>query len=1190
MPFFGRTGFELVGSNQTGVTFENTLTHEEIASNRVLLNGSGVALGDVDGDGRVDIYFCRLSGPNVLYRNLGDWRFQDITERAGVACPEQYSTGAVFADIDGDGDLDLLVTAVGGPNAAFLNDGTGKFTPVPNAAGLRATTGATTLALADIDGDGDLDLYLTNYKKIRTKDLFAPSELGFNNIVRRVDNGFEISPRFKEHYTLEVRGTRVLWFETAEPDVLFENDGHGNFVPVTHEAFRLTEGSNGAATELKDWGLMARFQDLDRDGDPDLYVCNDFESPDRIWINDGHGRFSPIPQLAIRHTSNSSMAVDFSDIDGDGDLDFFVADMFSRVHQRRKTQRGTTAPNVHRIGQIADRPEYMQNTLFLNRGDQTYAEIAQYAGVQASEWSWSALFLDVDLDGYDDLFVTTGNYYDAQDMDTEEQIRERAMSGFFDKRNAVFMYPRLRLPNLAFRNRGDLTFEEHSREWGFDGDDISHGVATADLDGDGDLDLVINRFEQTAALFRNTSERPRIVVRLKGAPPNTQAVGAQVELVGGPRRQYREVLAGGVYLSHSDPLLVFAALEDAEHELHVTWRDGMRTVIRDVRANRIYEIDETRVEGEAPAGDATDQTPPQPFFADVSERLNHVHHEAPFDDFRRQPLLPNRLSQLGPGVAWLDLDRDGDDDLFLTNGKGRPPVCFVNDGQGGFQRAELVNPTAGSKLEQAAALGWWDSNGRLGLLVASSNYEEHRPTVSRVNRYVLNAGAFQLLDSLALGPSSPGPMATADYDGDGDLDLFVGGRVLPTRYPEPATSHLFKSENGSLKPDTLNARLLQNIGLVTGAVFSDLDGDSDPDLILTLEWGPVTVLRNERGRFENVTAELGLSKLTGWWNGVATGDFNEDGRPDLVATNWGLNSKYNLHQGQPLRLYYGDLDNNGVVDIFEAYYDATLDKIVPERDLNSLAQTLPFLRVKVRTHKRFSTSGLRELLGKQFEEARELQARTLATMVFINRGDRFEARPLPREAQFAPAFYVGVADFDGDGHEDLFLSQNFFASQPQTPRCDAGRGLWLKGNGQGQFEAVPGSLSGIKIYGEQRGAALADFDADARVDLVVSQNGARTKLYRNQRAKPGLRVRLNGPALNPSGIGAMVRILYADDRVGPAREIQGGAGYWSQNSPVQVLGLAAPPAAVEVRWPDGRVTRTPVTADATEIVIPYTAQ
>ena len=559
----GQDGLIQLSSKNTGVTFQNDITRELIAANRALLNGSGVTTGDVDGDGLIDIYFCRTEGSNVLYRNLGNWKFEDITDKAGVACKDQFSTGTVLSDIDGDNDLDLLVTALGGPNAVFLNDGTGHFHEVTEEAGLRGNSGATTMALADVDGDGDLDLYMANDKTRSVRDIYPLSERSFDTTVRQTENGWEVLPEFREHFTLNLNGSRLERFEYAEADLFFLNDGTGRFIREELTEGRFLDGNGNSIQEkYMDWGLTARFQDIDSDGDPDIYVCNDFESPDRIWINNGDGQFSMMPKLAVRNTSASSMGIDFADFNRDGSLDFFVVEMLSRNHKRRKTQMGPMSVTPVSVGEIDNRPQYMRNTLFLNRGDNTYAEIAQYGGVQASEWSWSPLFLDVDLDGYEDILVVTGHYYDAMDADVQSDLKTMNYSRYSQLQSEVFAYSRLATRDFIFKNRGDLTFEEVGKSWGFTSEDISHGMALADFDNDGDLDVVINRLESEAGIYRNDSSAPRIAVRLRGDSPNTQGIGAKVKLLGGPVDQMKEVISGGSYLSGSDPLVSFAAWDE----------------------------------------------------------------------------------------------------------------------------------------------------------------------------------------------------------------------------------------------------------------------------------------------------------------------------------------------------------------------------------------------------------------------------------------------------------------------------------------------------------------------------------------------------------------------------------------------------------------------------------------------------
>lgn len=1201
VPHSGRTGFTQIPASKTGIAFTNNLTETQIRSNRLLLNGSGVAIGDVDGDGLADVYFCRLDGPNVLYKNLGNWQFKDITDSAGVACPDQFSSGAVLADIDGDSDLDLVVTSIEGRITCFLNDGSGKFTNSSDSVGISTGAGALSIALADIDGDGDLDLYIATYKKKSAKDIWPPGALSSEFVLESVGDSYRIAPEYQDHFVLDIRGEWILFFETGEPDLLFLNDGKGHFEKVSWTDGRFLSANGEKISEPKNLAWMARFQDMDGDGDPDIYVCNDIGSPDHVWINDGTGRFQAIPKHAIRHTSNSSMAVDFSDIDRDGDPDFLVADLLGLRPWRRTRQKNTEVPIPHPTGEIDNRPQYMQNTLFLNQGDNTYTEIAHFSGLQASEWTRSILFLDVDLDGYEDLLVATGHYYNALDYDavakadgrqrlstmilkhSEDESANPTIKG--KKPSTVFFFPKLDLPNIAFHNRGDLTFEEVSQDWGFNSVDISQGMALGDLDNDGDLDVVVNRFETSAVIYRNESKARRIAVRLLGLTPNTQGIGAKIRVFGGPVPQSKEVICGGTYLSSSDPLYVFATGEAKSLTIEVTWRNNKISTVNNVKPNHIYEIAES-----AATLDSTKHTKAeyQPFFEDVSHLLKHSHHEDPFDDFRRQPLLPERLSSLGPGLAWHDFDADGDDDLIIASGKGGQLAFFRNDKRAGFQSVKDVLLTQKTEFDQSTVLGWTRENGATSLLVGSSNYESLGPSASSVLRYDFQDNQV-IASSLATSDEwSIGPMVMADYDNDGDLDLLVAGRSIPGRYPEPASATLYRNEAGIFKADSINSKRFEKLGLISAAVFSDLDADGNADLILAIEWGPVMVFLNKGGRFIDATEELGFDAYHGRWHGVTTGDLNEDGKLDIIATNWGLNSRHEHRytDEHPLQLFYDDFDKNGYLDIVEAYFDSGTQALLPDRNLFGMLRGLPNIRMRMPNHAKYSRSTLQEIIGPKLLQANRLKANTLAHMVFFNRGHRFEAIALPPEAQFSPAFHVGVADFDGDGHEDVFLSQNFFAGQVYTARADGGRGLWLRGDGSGGLSPLSSQESGVLIYGEQRGAAFSDYDADGRVDLVVSQNGAATKLYHNIGAKPGLRVRLVGPKGNPSGVGATIRIIYPAG-YGPAREVHSGSGYWSQDSMVQVMGLRDNVTGIWVRWPGGQITEKDVRPGENEIVVKF---
>jgi hypothetical protein len=941
------------------------------------------------------------------------------------------------------------------------------------------------------------------------------------------------------------------------------------------------EAGKPLTTAPRDWGLSVMLRDMNEDGEPDIYVCNDFFTPDRVWINEGRGHFHALSPLALRCTSTFSMGIDFADINRDGRDDFLVVDMLSLEHRRRITQSQVGLAPFEAQSRAFERAQVKRNVLQLNRGDGTYAEISQSSGIDASEWSWTAVFLDVDLDGYEDVLITTGHQFDTQDSDVQERLKSRQSAPRKKIATRLSEYPRLSLRMLAFRNQGNLRFAETGREWGLDKIGITHGICCVDLDNDGDLDVITNDLNDEAGVYRNEGTKPRVAVRLKGSGANTRGIGAKIWLYGGAvPMQSQEMICGGRYLSCDDAMRVFAAggLTN-EMRIEVRWRSGKRSEVAGVRANRVYEIDETGAVGR------WDKRQPErkPIFEDASGLLKHVHHEDPYNDFERQAMLPHKLSQLGPGVSWSDVDGDGREDLLVGSGRGGQLEIFLNQGNGQFQRLPMGALLGRTGDDQTTVLGW-ASQGASGFVVGQANYESKG--TNGVKRYELWAGGVQAREVLDTGPSSVGPVVLGEMNGDGNLELFVGGRVNSGRWPEAATSKMYRMQGGKFLLDEANSVRFEKVGMVSGAVFGDLDGDGYPELILACEWGPLKVFHNEKGNLRDVTLEWGLDMYRGWWNGVAVGDFDGDGRLDIVASNWGRNSKYEKgrREGQPLRVYYRDWNQDGVMEVIEGYYEEGLKKVVPWRGLNGVARGMPWVREQYATHAAYSMAGVEEILGERLKEAKVWEAVWLETTVFLNRGGRFEVVVLPGEAQYAPAFGVSVGDMDGDGKEDIFLSQNFFGVDEETSRYDAGRGVWLRGNGRGQFEPVPGQVSGVKVYGEGRGSALCDYDADGRVDLVVGQNGAETKLYHNLGAMPGLRLRLAGPPGNPTGVGAVVRLRFGE-RWGAARAVQAGGGYWSQDSPVQVLGTPETPTTLWVRWPGGKTQQVAIPPGTQEMKV-----
>ncbi|MHB9005810.1 MAG: FG-GAP-like repeat-containing protein [Limisphaerales bacterium] len=1182
VPATGRSGFTRLRPHATGIAFTNALAEGRSLTNHILLNGSGVALGDVDEDGLPDLYFCGLDGPNALFKNLGNWKFREVTEESGVACLPLDATGATLVDLDGDRDLDLLVSGIGCGTLCFINDGTGRFHRRADA-GTESVAGSLSAALADVDGDGDLDLYVTNYRTYTHRDSFS-MRLRMNRVNGKLVvtsvNGRPVTELdLVGRFTVDEAGNLI---ENGEVDTLFLNDGRGGFEACSFTDGRfLDEDGKPLPAPPFDWSLSAMFRDLNGDGWPDLYVCSDMASVDRLWMNLGNGRFQAARRESLRKTSWFSMGIDFGDLNRDGLDDFFVTDMVSREHRLRQVQVSNHKLVYSRPGVIDDRPQAPRNTLMVNLGDGDFAEVAFAAGLYASEWSWAPVFLDVDLDGFEDILVVTGFERDVQNIDVANRLEAARQSQKLSDAEALAMrreFPALRQANLLFRNRGDLTFEETGGSWGFGDVGISQGLALADLDGDGDLDVVVNNLNEAAGVYRNDSVTPRVAVRLRGQAPNTRGIGARIQLFGGTvPEQSQEMTAGGRYLSSDDPMRTFAAGHVTNRmRLEVRWRTGRVSRIEDVRANCLYEVSEASAPPEQP----TRRSSPSPIFVDATDRLGHAHVENYFDDFARQPLLPRRMSQAGPGIAWHDFNGDGWEDLLIGTGRGGGLGLYQNDTRGGFH--PLTNAlTQKVSRDLTGVVIAANDDGQPLALVGFSNYEGRPGEPGSVMQ--LNLATGSIADAVPPSLSEPGPIALADWDGDGDLDLFVGGRTIPGRYPESASSRLFRREHGEWVVDELNTARLERIGLVNGAVFTDLDNDGYAELVLATDWGPIRVFRNERGTaLREVTVELGLDRFRGWWQGVTAGDFDGDGRMDLLASNWGMNTKYATQLDRPPRLYFGDFNGAGDVDLIEAYHDRGAGKWVPWPHFGRVRMALPFVQAQFNTYHEFSAASVEEILGDRVPAAGVLEANWLASTVFLNRGDRFTAQPLPGPAQWAPAFAVCVADLDGDGREDAFLSQNFFATEPETDRGDGGRGLWLRGDGQGGFSPLMARESGVRVYGEQRGAAVGDFDADGRVDFAVTQNGNATRLFRNIGGRPGLRVSLRGAAGNPQGVGASVRIAWGDDW-GPAREVLAGSGYLSQASAVQVFGTPRPPTGLMVRWPGGRMHRAAVPGGAAEI-------
>ncbi len=1153
----GRTaGFTRIDPGSVGIDFVNHLPEERAARFQNLLNGCGVAAGDVNGDGLPDLYFCHRAGTNALYLNLGGGRFTNITDRAGVGCAHQSSSGALFADLNGDGHLDLFVTAFGGPNACFHGDGRGGFTDVTSEAGLAETLGATSAAAGDLDGDGDLDLYVCHFGT--TSPLRDGARLS-----ERIVNGV---PTVTGRWARKVRIIDGRYVEFGEPDTLYLNDGTGRFTAAPW-AGRFTDGEGQPMEPPWDFGLAVQIRDIDGDGRPDIYVCNDFQTPDRMWLGDGRGRFRPPPRHALRNMSHASMGVDFADIDRDGHLDFITVEMLSADHGHHLRTSSPMSPIARVAGLGAEQEDLPRNALYRARGDGTWEEIACMAGVAATDWSWTALFLDADLDGWPDLFVSNGHRHDVNDRDVNDRIRARGGAGMRRAGAPLGEYPPLRPRKRAFRNRGDLTFEDVGTAWGFDAESIAHGMVPVDIDGDGDEDLVLNVLDGPPLIHRNDATAPRLVVRLRGPAPNTAAVGARLELVSGAARQTREILAGGRYLSGGDTAQTFAAPE-GPLTLEVRWPDGSRSRHDNLSAGHRHTLQPPARPESVPARPDVE---PSPWFEDRTAGLGQVHGEDSDGGFDLDPLALRHYGRMGPGVLVADFNGDGHDDLILGGAAGHGIDWRAGDGHGGFQPA-----TGGDGFllpEDTTGMAWIVGSEERPFLLAQVRSADADPRLYRLRPDGTGVPVgFQSKDDWS--PTPLGPLVAADADGDGRLEFFAGGWLPGGADPAAAPSRIWRLTPGGMVAAGTCTTSGGPFTRYLSAVWADLDADGHPELVTAGEWGDIVI--DTPGRPGGAVRRLGVR---GWWQGLVAVDVDHDGRLDLVAGNWGLNSLRQVWgDGRP-GAFHGDLEGTGQRVTVEAWRPGPDAPWRPWRDRETLQSGWPSIAGRFASHADYAAADLRTVLGDAIGRAVLTEVDTLASTVFLNRGDRFEAIPLPREAQVAPVFGICAADFDGDGHTDLFLAQNCFAVRPDDSRLDAGLGLLLRGNGDGRFTAVPASESGIRIPGDQRGAAVGDFDRDGRPDLAVGQNGGETRLLLSRAGPPGVRIRITGPPGNPSAWGATVRVR-SGDRTVLTRPITSGSGWWSGDGPGGLVVPRIPGGRVEVTWPGGTRTGGALPADA----------
>ncbi len=1038
------TLFSKLGEGETGIDFVNTNRETELSNvltYEYFYNGGGVALGDVNNDGLVDIYFTSNLFSNKLYLNEGNFKFKDITEQSGTACEVGWKTGVTMVDINNDGLLDIYVCRSASPdkerrrNILLINNGDLTFTNKAKEYNLDDASYSTQAAFFDFDKDDDLDMMLLNHSLLEISNVY-------NLSVKNSDKRF--------------------------PDVgnrLYRND-NGHFTDISD-----TTGVYGSAFN---YGLGISLSDVNNDGWIDMYTGCDYTGRDKLLIND-HGKFfNDVTGEQLSHISKFTMGTDIADIDGDQNMDIITLDMLPEDNFRQKQLMGSDRYDVfNSMVKSGLHAQYMRNMLHLNNGNGTFSEIGQLAGISNTDWSWSALIQDYDNDGIQDIFISNGFKRDLTNNDfakfeAAKQIESSRKDGKkMSSLEVIDKFDENKIPNYSYKGNGDLTFSNATTAWGFDEPFITNGVAYADLDNDGDLDLVTNNMNDEAGVYRNNSERFKnnfLSVKLAGKV-NRFAIGSRVTVFADGKKFVKEVFPVRGFQSSVDYTLNFGLGKISKIDsVIVQWPAGGMMVVHEVPINQILnvkEIESVRIDNSVEMEDQ--------LFSKI-DALDFKHEENQFNDFDVQRLLPQMYSTAGPALASADVNKDGLPDVFIGAAKDHPSELFIQNKKNQF----VIKPQKGfevlSGAEVVDAVFFdMDMDGDEDLYVVTGGYE-FQPNDKVLSDHLFEnvGGGNFAIKNLPELTSSGSCVRPNDIDQDGDIDLFVGGRLVPGKYPEiPESYILINDSKGNFSPDTLISKPVRNVGMVTDAVWVDLNKDNFQDLVMVGEWMPVKVFINKNGQLIDQSFAFVADYTEGFWNTIVASDFDKDGDIDLVAGNYGMNNQMKPSADHPIEMYYADYDNNGSIDPIVEYF--IMDNSYPYATRDELAEQLPSFKKRFVNYKSYANAKIDAVLNaEEIKKSSILKAYTFKTCLFRNDNGKFVAEPLPAEFQFAPVYSIISKDVNGDGNMDIVAGGNLTATRARTGKLTGNVGIVALNDGKGKFKVLKPSQSGLNLNGDVR--------------------------------------------------------------------------------------------------------------------------